>query len=71
MTQLQKPVRLLRDHQVTALTGIGRSARNRMIAAGKFPAGVKLSDARQGARVWSEADIAEWQAQLFSKTRSA
>lgn len=71
MTESPKPVRLLREQQVTALTGIGRSARKRMIEAGKFPAGVKLSDARQGAVVWSEAAIAEWQAQLFSKSRSA
>ena len=48
----------LRKREVLRVTGLSHSAMYALIAAGKFPQPLKLSE-RSAA--WSEKEIAEWQ----------
>jgi prophage regulatory protein len=58
MTQLQK---ILRRHEVEAITGKSRSSIYDDMARGLFPKPVRIG-AGSGAVGWLESEIAEWQA---------
>ena len=53
----------LRAEEVTRVTGIPRATRYELIARGKFPKPIKLSE-RMVA--WSAAEIAEWMQQRIA-----
>jgi prophage regulatory protein len=50
--------RFLRDREVTRLTGVSRSKRYTLMAAGEFPKPVSIGGI---CVAWSEREIAEWQ----------
>ncbi len=49
--------RLIRRPEVQRLTGLSRSSLYEMIAAGKFPAPVRIGER---AVAWRESEIREW-----------
>ncbi|EHK68636.1 prophage CP4-57 regulatory protein [Pseudomonas psychrotolerans L19] len=49
--------RFIRRHQVEAMTSLSRSEIYRRIAAGTFPAQVKIGAAHA---VWIESEVAAW-----------
>lgn len=51
------PERVIRRPEVEARTGLSRSTLYAMIAAGAFPAPIKLGLRAVG---WSEAEISDW-----------
>ena len=53
----------LRAEEVTRVTGVPRATRYELIARGKFPRPIKLSE-RMVA--WSAAEIADWMAQRIA-----
>ncbi|HEV7270724.1 AlpA family transcriptional regulator [Pseudoxanthomonas sp.] len=60
MTNATKPVQLLRLPEVLIRTGLGRSTIWSLIAQGRFPRQVKLSE-RSSA--WVDAEVDAWVAQ--------
>ena len=60
MTNATKPVQLLRLPEVLIRTGLGRSTIWALIAQGRFPRQVKLSE-RSSA--WVDAEVDAWVAQ--------
>jgi prophage regulatory protein len=54
---ISAPDRILRDPEVTSLTGIGRTSRWYMIRAGRFPKPVELTARTVG---WRLSDIVRW-----------
>ena len=61
-------VALLRLPQVEARTGYKRSSIYRLVAAGEFPAPVKLGER---ASAWLESEISSWIAERVRKSRAA
>jgi prophage regulatory protein len=49
--------RILRDAEVRERTGLSRTTRWRLIKAGEFPSGLKLTEHAVG---WRESDIDAW-----------
>ncbi len=60
--------RLLRMAAVIALTGLSKSSLYRMIAEGRFPAPVRLSER---ARAWAESEVLAWIAERVAGPRGA
>ena len=56
-TALDAKIRIIRRREVEAATGMSRSSIYRMVAAGEFPAPVKLSARSVG---WKAGDVADW-----------
>lgn len=48
---------LMRDKEVVQVTGIGRTTRYELIAAGNFPPPIRLSPKRIA---WRRSDIVNW-----------
>lgn len=51
------PQQLLRLPAVLSLTGLSRSTIYRLIEAGRFPAGIKLT---QHTTAWAAGEVSEW-----------
>lgn len=51
------PVRLLRRPAVEALVGLKRSALYKMVAEGRFPAPVTLTDGKNPPVAWVESEV--------------
>lgn len=54
---MPEEIMLIRLPQVKALTGLSRSGIYRLVAAGDFPAPVKLGER---SVAWSEEEVAAW-----------
>ena len=55
--------RFLRSRDVQHVTGLPESSLYAMIAAGRFPKPIKLSEQRVA---WLESDVAKWQASVLA-----
>lgn len=65
----QAPVaRLIRIAEVERTTGLKRASIYRHMAAGTFPASIKLGPA---CTAWSEAEVQAWIAQRIAASREA
>jgi len=58
--------RLLRRPEVESLTGLRRSALYQRIAAGEFPAPIRLTDT---AVAWVEDEVVEWVNRRITESR--
>lgn len=65
MTKPNRP-RLLRRPEVESLTGLKRSALYLRIAAGEFPAPIRLTDT---AVAWVESEVLDWVNRRISESR--
>ena len=54
------PWRLMRVREVEAVLGRSRATLYRLVAAGDFPAPVKLGSGQNGAIAWREDEILSW-----------
>lgn len=57
MKAVNPPKRIIRIPEVTARTGLSRSTVYALMAKGRFPKGLKLSERARG---WPEADVDAW-----------
>lgn len=57
MTATAKPQQLLRLPAVLALTGLSRSTIYRLMDAGDFPPGIKLT---KHTTAWAAGEVSEW-----------
>lgn len=64
--QLQSTLAILRRKQVEARTGLRRSTIYAKVAAGEFPAPIRLSVRAVG---WIEQDVADWLKARIRETR--
>jgi prophage regulatory protein len=58
--------RLLRLPTVLAIVGVGRSTLYSLIASGKFPPGIRLTDSGR-AVAWSSIEIEQWVSNRINK----
>ena len=61
--ETSRPERLLRLHEVSELTSLGKSTINLWVAQGRFPAPTALSTT---IKVWRQSDIDAWIASVFA-----
>ena len=61
--ETNRPERLLRLHEVSELTSLGKSTINLWVAQGRFPAPTALSAT---IKVWRQSDIDGWIATVFT-----
>lgn len=58
MNDTAEPLRILRESELPALDGLGKTQRAELIRRSLYPAPVRISDRR---KVWLAHEIAAWQ----------
>jgi prophage regulatory protein len=58
--------RLIRVSEVTSRTGVTKTHLYRLMAAGKFPRAIKVTE---GTSAWVESEIAQWIADRIAASR--
>jgi predicted DNA-binding transcriptional regulator AlpA len=53
--------RILREKELHAYDGLGKTVRGNMIERGEYPRPVKLNDRGGRAKAWLESEIIAWQ----------